>query len=701
MHVFPQIMIPAAERTPAPEPSPKVAQGPVGNGWLSKPSQASTASATGASNEFAASMHKELHQPTQAPAKEPSPQSQTASRPASSGGATASSSQNPPAAVNTSTSTNTSQAATASSVNGQTASSNFVASNPAVVPANESQTAVSIAASTGSSPVGTPQAAKGGKPKTDTLSWAGKSAVIPRPLATAVTPATPIVVAVTTNASSSNVLNDSGNQGATVSANVGAVTVPAGNGPKMLPPVSASADTALVQNAGGQHTAAIPLTGVPEVSGAAIGTSNGLATGAGNGTLSAAAGVPSGSVGAMLPQPSELLQPAGASGAELKTVLQGKPSTSEVTGATIQGNAAVHAVASSAGIGAAKTATVLSSSAPASSASDHTGSDPLAGINPAGGNPAGIQTAGNAGSGNAGLPVVASGNSASSTSNVSANSTGAGTFGSGQLNGASSSPNHTPGSGSGVSTSSFAGGVTAAVTHNIQAPQGFASAGAIPAVGQGMAGAGAVANHAMVGPSLTTAGGVNSAGLLGARTATPMPTASDAMAALDHGVEPTRLLHVTPNQLAVGVSDPQLGWLEVRAERVGGQLSAQVMANSTDSHAVLAASLPAMVGFLQDQRAGVQHLAVANSLSGNAGQSGQGSFNQNASNQGSQQQSGAEAGTSAVGSVSQLRSANSNPSVSSGTSFGGRGTFTEQNNVPIPSSVGGSMQQASQVNLHA
>jgi hypothetical protein len=123
------------------------------------------------------------------------------------------------------------------------------------------------------------------------------------------------------------------------------------------------------------------------------------------------------------------------------------------------------------------------------------------------------------------------------------------------------------------------------------------------------------------------------------------------MAAIDHGAEPSHLLQVSPHQLAIGVTDPQLGWVEVRAERVAGQINAQVTANSADSHAVLAASMPAMMGFLHDQRAGVQNLAVANSLAGNSGNAGQGAMQQNTSGGNSQQQQGGTESIAAIGAA--------------------------------------------------
>jgi hypothetical protein len=140
----------------------------------------------------------------------------------------------------------------------------------------------------------------------------------------------------------------------------------------------------------------------------------------------------------------------------------------------------------------------------------------------------------------------------------------------------------------------------------------------------------------------------------------PSLSAENAFAALDHATaaEQAHLLHATPNQLAVGVTDSHLGWLEVRAERVAGQLTAQVTADSTASHAALTASLPAMAGYLHEQRAGVQYLAVSSQTAGNSGQGGQSASHQNASGNGGQQSAG-DSGVSSIQAVSNAHSVGS------------------------------------------
>ncbi len=105
-------------------------------------------------------------------------------------------------------------------------------------------------------------------------------------------------------------------------------------------------------------------------------------------------------------------------------------------------------------------------------------------------------------------------------------------------------------------------------------------------------------------------------------------TTADAFTALDSAAAGERgvLLHAAPNQVAVGVSDPSLGWVEVRAERVSGQIAAALTTNSAASHAALTSVLPTMATYLQEHQAGVHQVHVETSLAG--GQAGTGSEGQ-------------------------------------------------------------------------
>ncbi|MHB1743932.1 MAG: hypothetical protein ACYCRE_04080 [Acidobacteriaceae bacterium] len=114
----------------------------------------------------------------------------------------------------------------------------------------------------------------------------------------------------------------------------------------------------------------------------------------------------------------------------------------------------------------------------------------------------------------------------------------------------------------------------------------------------------------------------------GAGLAAGRGTSSDAFAALDSAAAGERgvLLHAAPHQVAVGIADPSLGWVEVRAERIAGQVAAALTADSTASHAALTSVLPSMATYLQEQRAGVQQIHVEAGLAG--GQPGTGSQGQ-------------------------------------------------------------------------
>lgn len=126
--------------------------------------------------------------------------------------------------------------------------------------------------------------------------------------------------------------------------------------------------------------------------------------------------------------------------------------------------------------------------------------------------------------------------------------------------------------------------------------------------------ASSVMPHNVMAPVGTIPAGI---GTTQARPA-PIHTASDTFAALDssaaadHGV----LLHAAPHQVAVGVSDPALGWVEVRAERVQGQVTAAVTASSAASHQALTSVLPLMATYLQDHHPGVHQLHLDNAFAG-------------------------------------------------------------------------------------
>jgi hypothetical protein len=73
---------------------------------------------------------------------------------------------------------------------------------------------------------------------------------------------------------------------------------------------------------------------------------------------------------------------------------------------------------------------------------------------------------------------------------------------------------------------------------------------------------------------------------------------------IDSGAAP-QVLSRTPQRLDVGVRDPGLGWVEIRAHAAEGQIAATV---SAEAHPALAAQLPAMREFLAGQQVRVDTL---------------------------------------------------------------------------------------------
>jgi hypothetical protein len=79
---------------------------------------------------------------------------------------------------------------------------------------------------------------------------------------------------------------------------------------------------------------------------------------------------------------------------------------------------------------------------------------------------------------------------------------------------------------------------------------------------------------------------------------------------LDSGETPATLLHSSPHQIAVGVHDPALGWLEVQTQSAAGHISATLTAASTDAHANLTAEMPAITQYLADRNVSLHSLNV-------------------------------------------------------------------------------------------
>ena len=76
------------------------------------------------------------------------------------------------------------------------------------------------------------------------------------------------------------------------------------------------------------------------------------------------------------------------------------------------------------------------------------------------------------------------------------------------------------------------------------------------------------------------------------------------------------VLHSGAQHVAVGVRDPDLGWVEIKTQNTAGQLAATLVTTSSQSHATLAAQLPAMTQYLHERDVRVGTLAVQQQMPG-------------------------------------------------------------------------------------
>jgi hypothetical protein len=101
---------------------------------------------------------------------------------------------------------------------------------------------------------------------------------------------------------------------------------------------------------------------------------------------------------------------------------------------------------------------------------------------------------------------------------------------------------------------------------------------------------------------------------------------------IDQGAAPV-LLHSGVQHVSVGMRDPELGWVEIQTQSAAGHVDATLVTSSGQTHASLAAQLPAMAQFLEqrDVRVGtliVHHHAMdAGGSGGGNGGPGYGSAN--------------------------------------------------------------------------
>lgn len=124
-----------------------------------------------------------------------------------------------------------------------------------------------------------------------------------------------------------------------------------------------------------------------------------------------------------------------------------------------------------------------------------------------------------------------------------------------------------------------------------------------------------------------------------AGAAAPMASAASIAAGsaydrMDQGATPV-MLHSGAQHVSVGVQDPNLGWVEITTQNLGGHVEATLVTASGQSHDALAAQLPAMAQFMEQRDVHIGALAVHHEMPG-----GQGGFIGNGSGHGSGNGSG-------------------------------------------------------------
>lgn len=239
------------------------------------------------------------------------------------------------------------------------------------------------------------------------------------------------------------------------------------------------------------------------------------------------------------------------------------------------------------------------------------------------------------------VPAVAStaNNSANGSvdSSADASSSGASTASTQSTDGNNASPAN---SGSGSSTHSSNGPGSSNSTTGVVTPNSAAVKGSDGAFVSSMPPGAGIAHENAAGSSVgspnsssvsSASNHANATGNFAALTANAAATrgtSSDAFMALDSAAAGERgvFLHAAPHQVVVGVTDPALGWVEVRAEHVAGQVTAALATSSAASHAALTSVLPSMATYLQEHHAGVQQVHVETSFAN--GQTGTGSQGQ-------------------------------------------------------------------------
>jgi hypothetical protein len=90
---------------------------------------------------------------------------------------------------------------------------------------------------------------------------------------------------------------------------------------------------------------------------------------------------------------------------------------------------------------------------------------------------------------------------------------------------------------------------------------------------------------------------------------------------LDQASEPV-VLRADTGRVTVGVHDTSLGWVEIKAQGSAGQVSASLVAASSQTHASLTSQLPGLTQFLSERHVRIDHLGVEQHLQGGREQGG-------------------------------------------------------------------------------
>jgi hypothetical protein len=90
---------------------------------------------------------------------------------------------------------------------------------------------------------------------------------------------------------------------------------------------------------------------------------------------------------------------------------------------------------------------------------------------------------------------------------------------------------------------------------------------------------------------------------------------------LDQASEPV-VLRADTGRVTVGVHDTSLGWVEIKAQGSAGQVSASLVAASSQTHASLTSQLPGLTQFLSERHVRIDHLGVEQHLQGSREQNG-------------------------------------------------------------------------------